>query len=233
LADYDDDDSVGKFDLSNKNVQKFLKDEADADMDNFFGDNGEELSDDDAKMPASNQSVASDSSDEILASWVKKRPKCSSNTSANRRCSGSTRNKSSQHNISTSSRQLIDRSCPYCVSTDCHNVQLGDFLEKHLDNHGMENNKTTMTQQEVYTHITKTYNTILHHRTHIVTREVGYGSVSLPTCLYMGTFQKVWKKWSVDVRKAVNERRSHQNWLTSREQDIARQRRRRANFSSI
>jgi hypothetical protein len=59
-------------------------------MDNYFGDNGEELSEDDAKMPASNQSVASDSSDDILASWTKKRPKRSNNTSTNRGCSGPT-----------------------------------------------------------------------------------------------------------------------------------------------
>jgi hypothetical protein len=106
-------------------------------------------------------------------------------------------------------------------------------LEKHLENYAASNHKATMTQEEVYKYINDTYNTILHHRAHIVTCGVGFSSVSLPTCLYMGTFQTVWKKWIVDVKRVCDERRSHQNWLTNREQDIAHQRRRRRNCSSI
>ena len=80
--------------MNNENVQNFLKDEADADMDNFFGDNGEDLSVDDTKMPTSHQSVASDSSDDILASWTKKKPKRSIKISANRGRSGRNQNQS-------------------------------------------------------------------------------------------------------------------------------------------
>jgi hypothetical protein len=66
--------------------------------------------------------------------------------------------------------------CTHCQSTDCHNQVYGDFLEKSLENHGLTNNKTTLTHMEVYKHYMTTYNTAIQLSTHHVIHEVGYGA---------------------------------------------------------
>jgi hypothetical protein len=70
----------------------------------------------------------------------------------------------------------------------------------------------------------------MHHRSHLSTCKIGCGVLLLPQCLYSGTFQRSYKKWSVDIKKEREVRKTHLSWLNKCEQDLQHQRNRKSNI---
>lgn len=130
-------------------------------------------------------------------------------------------------------KSMINMSCPMCTVNDCHDRTLGDFLEQMIDNYAFTNKKTTLSHKEVYGQMVQSYNVIMHHRSHLSTHEIGCGVLLLPQCLYSGAFQRSYKKWSVDIKKEREVRKTHLSWLNKREQDLQRQKNRKSNYQVL
>jgi hypothetical protein len=207
--------------------KQFIREDEEADMDNHFGD----TSNDFLKKKARYED--SDSSDDILASWESPDNKKRNSTNPRKRFAPPDRQNARVRRKNTSSTRttFMNNICSGCKSTDCHDRTMSDFLESSLEAFAIANNKKTLTHHEVYNQYTNTYNTIMAKKTHDVTRVVAHSSLLLPKCMYLGSFTKMVKQWSVDLELQRATRRGHLAWLKKCELDITRQRKRRNDYN--
>jgi hypothetical protein len=226
---------VKQSELETSEMQKFMKEEERADMDNYFGDDSMDFLNTNDSDSISGVSVSgSNYSGGILEVYESPDAKPSARKSfATRKFLAKNGRKNDKQKINSSAYSSISRVCQSCQSTSCHNQVHGDFLEKSLENYALTNNKEVLTHMEVYQHFLTTYNTIVQINTHNVVHEVGVGSLPLPACIYSGTFLSMVKQWSVDVKELRSRRRDHVHWMNKREYETKRSNKRRKKYSGL
>jgi hypothetical protein len=119
--------------------------------------------------------------------------------------------------------------CQHCQNVICHDEQYGGFMEAKIDNVAKQSGKKTFTHIEVYEHCIGIYNVLAEYKVYDAKLIVKDNVVTLPTCLYTGTYKRLLAKWLSNGQDERGDMLSHVAWSHLEQEMQNRKRRARKN----
>jgi hypothetical protein len=119
----------------------------------------------------------------------------------------------SESKVSESPRNQIDFSvCKFCESSMCHDKLYKKYFQLSLENLAIHNKKKSLRHMEIYKHYLHSYNTLIQKQTLDAAGCVSEGVLTLPACIYAGSFTKLVTEWDEDEDQEREEVRNYIAW---------------------
>jgi hypothetical protein len=119
--------------------------------------------------------------------------------------------------------------CQHCQNVICHDEQYGGFMEAKIGSVAKRSGKQTFTHIEIYEHCIGIYSVLAEYKVYDTALIVRDNVVTLPTCLYTGTYKKLLEKWLYRAQEERRDMLSHVAWSQLEQEMQNRKRRARKN----
>jgi hypothetical protein len=128
-------------------------------------------------------------------------------------------------------RDIMAGICNHCQNVICHDQEYGGFIEAKIDNVAKQTGKQVLNHIEIYEHCITIYSVLAEHKVYNSSLIVKDNVVTLPTCLYTGTYKRLLAKWLSNGQDEKRDMLSHVAW-SHLEQEMQNRKRRARKSSS-
>jgi hypothetical protein len=94
----------------------------------------------------------------------------------------------------------------------CHDKFYKKYFQLSLENLAIHNKKKSLRHMEIYKHNLHSYNTLIQKQTLDAAGYVSEGVLTLPACIYAGSFTKLITEWDEDEDQEREEVRNYIAW---------------------
>ncbi len=126
-------------------------------------------------------------------------------------------------------RNIMAGICQHWHNVICHDEQYGGFMDAKIDSVAKQSGKQTLTHLDIYEHCITIYSVLAEYKVYDATLIVKDNVVTLPTCLYTGTYKKLLEKWLYKREDERKDMLSHVAWSNLEQEMQNRKRRARKN----